>query len=86
MGKEILRNGGGNHGEGQGRIRMQGANRTQGLRAGLTGRRGEGRGADRAHNAKKAGYYARIVDVKKPCNCRALMGYLIAVRAIFCTS
>ena len=47
---------------------------------------GEGRrakGANRAHNAKKAGYYARIVDVKKPCKRRALMGYLIAASAIF---
>ena len=33
------------------------------------GRAGQGRagqGANRAYNAKKAGYYARIVDVKKP--------------------
>ena len=82
MGKEILRNGGGNHGEGQG------ANRTQGLtgRRGEAGCRAKGRGEGQGAQCEKAGYYARFVDVKKPCNRGALMGYLIAARVIFCTS
>ena len=60
---------------------MQGAIRMQGM-----GYQGEGYGANHAYNAKKAGIIARIVDVKKPRDCRALMGYLIASRVIFCTS
>ena len=75
---------GGYQGEGvcrglSGRRGYQGAIRAKGCR-------GEGQGANRVRNAKKAGYYARIVDVKKPRDCRALMGYLIASRVIFCTS
>ena len=84
MGKEILHNDGGKQGV-TGCRGIQGVTGCRGMQRDAEGFRA-GQGANRAHNAKKAGYYARIVDVKKPRDCRALMGYLIAARAIFCTS
>ena len=59
-------------------IRDQGS----GIRA---GRRDQG-GAIIVRTMRKTGIIARIVDVKKPRACVALMGYLTAARAIFGTS